>query len=167
MPRRDPTRWRKDPRTRIGKPTKLTAAVQRAIIMALLDDAYLKHAAEAAGVSDDAVREWIARGNATGDEPYASFARAVERAQARAVVKSMEIISKAAADGDWKAAAWKLEKKHPKLFGALVKLEHDAGPSLQELLARALPTLQQFYGTAAAADAAPGDKAGTDDDEPA
>jgi transposase len=101
----------------MGRHTKLTPVVHGKIIGYLGADAYLEHAAEAVGVGRATVYDWLRRGEADEpEEPYASFAADVRKAQAESVVRSLIVISKAEQSGDWKAAAWKLERKHPKLF---------------------------------------------------
>ena len=69
---------------RRGRQTKLTADREKAICANLQLGIPLCYAAEAEGVADRTVREWVERGNA-GEEPYARFAAALTRAKALAV----------------------------------------------------------------------------------
>ncbi len=105
-----------------GSKTKLTPPVHAQIVSYIAAGAYLKHAAESAGISHQAARLWMSRGK-SGEEPYASFRKDVNAAQAKDAVRDVQVISKAGVEGDWKAAAWKLERKHPKLFGQRHQIE--------------------------------------------
>lgn len=99
-----------------GRYTKLTPEVEETILRHLRTGGYQVHAAEAAGVTYDAMRKWILRGEA-GERVYADFATKVRKVLAEDALRSQSIITRAALGGDWKAAAWSLERKHPKLYG--------------------------------------------------
>jgi len=99
-----------------GRPPKLTPAVQEKILQALHLSNHRKHAAAFAGVGERTFRRWMACGANPDDVPYASFRQAVEEAEAKAHVMSMGCIAKAARGGDWKAAAWMLERKLPEHY---------------------------------------------------
>lgn len=103
---------------RSGKP-RYSATVHAAICKHLRAGAFLTHAAEAAEVSVDAVKDWVEKGLA-GDARYREFAIEVRRLQAEDAIRNQAVVSTAAVrrhDGDWKAAAWNLERKFPKLYG--------------------------------------------------
>ena len=127
----------------MARETKLTPDVHRKIVTYLRAGAYLTHAVKAAGCSYDAVKSWIKRGNSSPDEPYASFAADVEQARAEVAVRAIGAISKAEAGGDWKAAAWKLERMFPKLYGVRSTHEIEAGVNLK---AELIPQLRAYYG---------------------
>lgn len=108
----------------MGRKTILTNEVADAIVTSLRIGAFKKHAANAAGVSEATLRIWLERG-AAGEEPYATFADNCEQAIAQDALRNQAAISRAAtgkAEGDWKAAAWNLEKKFPKLYGRAAEL---------------------------------------------
>lgn len=78
-------------------------------------------AAAARGVPAATLAEWLDLGRA-GREPYATFASDVDAAEANAALKLIVAVTEAASrrpslGGDWKAAAWLLERKYPALFG--------------------------------------------------
>ena len=50
---------------------------------------------------------------------YQKFLSQVEKAQAEAESRDVALIAKAASD-DWKAAAWRLERKQPRRYGPRV-----------------------------------------------
>lgn len=55
----------------------------------------------------------------------ATFATEVEKAEGQAVVGWLARIEQAARDGEWTAAAWKLERRYPEVYGRR-RLEVDA-----------------------------------------
>jgi hypothetical protein len=80
------------------------------------------------------------------EQIYQEFREAVEKAKAEAEVRDVTLIDKAAKDGSWQAAAWKLERKFPNKWGrvnrteisgpdgAPVKVDIDAKASLLQKL---------------------------------
>jgi len=100
-----------------GRKTRYTAEVHATIVKHLRAGAFRAHAAKAAGVSIDAVDDWIALGLA-GDRRYADFARDVERACGEDACRAAAVITAAALKGhvgDYRAAVWMLERKYPKI----------------------------------------------------
>ena len=109
-------------------PPKYNATVHETIVTALKAGAFKKHAAAAAGVSCEALEDWVRLG-LEGDKRYAQFALDVEAAIAFDAIRNQAVITKAAAGphaGDWKAAAWNLMKKHPRLYGGVQSPEAPA-----------------------------------------
>ena len=96
--------------------------VQEKIIQALHLGNHRKHAAAYAGIDEATLRRWIARGRDSDDEPYTSFRKAVEQAEAKAQVMAMGCITKAARDGDWRAGAWILERRAPEHYAPRSRL---------------------------------------------
>jgi hypothetical protein len=66
-------------------------------------------AAAVEGVSAETVRRWRQR--------YAAFAAQVEQARASCTVHRLRCLNKAALAGNWKAAAWLLERTRPECYG--------------------------------------------------
>jgi hypothetical protein len=98
---------------------RYNATVHAVICKHLKAGAFFTHAAEAAEVSVDAARDWLEKGLA-GSKRYAAFALEVRRLQAEDAIRNQAVVSTAAVrrhEGDWKAAAWNLERKFPKLYG--------------------------------------------------
>lgn len=101
------------------KPTKLTKAVEEAILRHLKTGGYLSHAAEAAGVTGRTLHYWLEWGE-EGKKPYAAFAERVMKARAENALRLQSIVTRAALghiEGDWRSAAWALEKLFPKVYG--------------------------------------------------
>lgn len=96
--------------------SKFTEERRRIIVEALEKGHYLTVAAALAKVDTDTIYLWLKRGRAASSGRYYEFARAVEEAMAVAEDVSVAIIDGAAGD-DWRAAAWKMERRHPDRWG--------------------------------------------------
>lgn len=70
-------------------------------------------AAAYCGIAPRTLRRWMKRGVAEKRGKYRELVVAVRRAIAMAEVRDVATIAKAAAT-QWKAAAWRLERRHPK-----------------------------------------------------
>jgi hypothetical protein len=114
-----------------GRPTKLTKQLQEQIVMTLRMGNYIETAAAFAGLNKVTLYEWLKRGRAEinrvgeGDhgkkvakheEIYVDFTNAVGVAMAEAELRDNQIIYNAAKN-DWKASAWRLERKYPNKWG--------------------------------------------------
>lgn len=102
-----------------GLTRKLTPEVQEIILRHLRAGAFLSHAAEAACIEVRTLHYWLEWGT-QGKEPYAAFVVQVRKLRAEDAIRSQSIITRAQLgriDGDWKAAAWNLERKFPKEYG--------------------------------------------------
>ena len=95
--------------------TKLTPKLQEQVVGYLRAGAYVETAAAAAGISKETLYSWLRRG-AADEVPFAAFAEAVEEAQALAEMRDLALIGKAA-ETEWTAAAWRLERKFPSRYG--------------------------------------------------
>ena len=100
-----------------GRPTKLTPALQQKICEAIRAGNYLMTAAAFAGIDKTTLHSWLRRGAREARGLYHDFADAVEKAQADAEARDVALIAKAASDGVWQAAAWRLERKFPDRWG--------------------------------------------------
>lgn len=108
--------------------TKLTPIVRATLVEAYADGLTDVHAAGVAGVSYETVRNWLAWGE-EGREPYATLyleVRHTEGELARSYLKRIKKVcglggKRLRGDGDWKAAAWFLERRFPKIYGAAAK----------------------------------------------
>jgi transposase len=107
----------------MGKPTKLTPEVQDRLVSAIMAGNYQDTAARYAGVTATTFYNWMTRGREEGTGIYFEFVEAVEKAKAAAEVKDVALIDRAAQDGSWQAAAWKLERKFPHKWGRVNRTE--------------------------------------------
>jgi len=90
-----------------------------------------------AGVSEQTFYSWINRGvaererlkmikgakNNPSEVIFLKFLESVERAKAEAITKKVAVIAKSGNDGDWRAAAWWLERQMPEEFGKTDRVE--------------------------------------------
>lgn len=125
-----------------GRKTKLTPEIQECIIEAVGAGATYEIAALAGGISYDTLHNWFKRGareaerRTNGGKPsevedqFFVFFGALKKAEGDAAVRWLRRIDAAAAAGEWQAAAWKLERRYPHVYGrrALEVTGRDSGP---------------------------------------
>jgi hypothetical protein len=134
----------KQPKAKMGRPTVLTPALAKAIVEAVRVGCYIEDAAEAQGVSRAVVYHWLEQGRLGASQAHIDFLDTVTRARAADTIDSMATIATASKleSGalEWKAAAWKLERKHPAKFGPKVRITvvEELSGFLEEL-ARVIP----------------------------
>lgn len=146
----------------IGRPTKLTPALQARIVKLVREGNYPETAAQSEGVHRDTYYSWMERGR-KGEKPFAEFSDAVTRARATAQRKMLAHVAKAAPK-DPENARWYLERTAPDLYGRRDKLvvENLVSQELDTFLARLeqrLPTEIYERVLAALTDDAAGDGA--------
>lgn len=120
-------------RSTMPRPTKLTREVVDRIVMLIRAGNYLETAAAAAGVDRVTLFRWLRRGTTDdGTELEHELSYGVIKASAEAEARDVALIAKAASE-DWRAAAWRLEKRHQDRWGgkrAPEPLPHDETPKL-------------------------------------
>jgi hypothetical protein len=120
----------------------LTDDTHERIIGALRLGNYVEHAATYAGISRATLYNWLKKGDAArerrdageelddNEERYARFSEDVDTARAAAIVRNVGIIQQAA-QTNWQAAGWFLERTAPQHFGRQIRTElsgPDRGP---------------------------------------
>ena len=124
----------------VGRPTKLTPELQEKICNFLRGGAYLETAVKASGITKQTLYEWMARANevrAVGhSDAYTQFADSVQEAMAQGEMRDLAVIDKAAVGDpkekiapDWRAAAFRLERKYPKRWGRKQAVLVTPGPA--------------------------------------
>jgi transposase len=113
-----------------GRPTKLTPEVQKRIIDALRAGNYVETAAAYAGIGRQTLYDWLHRGAKEGKGAYHEFHEAVEKALAESEVRDVALIAKAA-EAQWQAAAWRLERRAPERWGKRVTVDDQQKQSLR------------------------------------
>ena len=130
----------------MARPTKLTPELQDEIIKVIRSGNYIETACAYVGINKSTFYDWLKRGAREKDriaknprakvrkseKPFVDFSNAIEKALAHAEIRDVAIIGKAAEE-NWQAAAWRLERKFPDRWGRKDKysLEHsgkDGGP---------------------------------------
>lgn len=127
--------------------TGATITISEAIIRAVKLGATIKQAAGAVGISEAVVYKWQARGQEWRDpgvfqsgkrkgeprpipvkeRPYVEFVEGIRAARSSATIFYLEVIRKAAAKGDTRAAMFFLERTDPKRWAK--RIEVDTNPA--------------------------------------
>jgi hypothetical protein len=97
----------------MARPTKLTPETHTAIVKALDIGATRKDAAGAAGVDYATFLNWMARGEQAKSGPFFEFFHACDIAEHNARLMYTLTISRAANEGDWRAALEYLKRRDP------------------------------------------------------
>jgi hypothetical protein len=126
-----------------GRPSKLTPEVRTKLLDALRAGNFRGPAAFYAGVSSRVLREWMTDGKRNPSGPHGEFRRRVLEAEKGAEIANVANILKAAQKGDWKAAAWWLERKANARWGRhLAKaMEREAEVAMRGVAEKAASTL--------------------------
>jgi len=128
---------------KMGRPIKLNESIQADIIKAIRAGNYLETAAAYAGINKSTLHDWLRRGERekqrvdkdnrrriTKDEQiFVDFSDSVEKALAESEVRDVYRIEKAA-ESQWQAAAWRLERKFPARWGKRIKQEIEVSGGL-------------------------------------
>jgi transposase len=100
----------------------------KVLLDALRGGSDINTAAQYAGLNYQAVYRWVERGQREnehiergflpreGEKDFLELWQAMRKARAEAVVRNVAQIQKAANQGDWKAAAWWLERTVPEFY---------------------------------------------------
>ncbi|HIG46252.1 MAG TPA: hypothetical protein EYQ20_07465 [candidate division Zixibacteria bacterium] len=96
--------------------SKLTETTQATIRAALEAGNTRAAAARAAGITPETLRLWMRKGEKQAAGRHRTLARTVEQAEARAETEAMAEIRAAWQRGEWRAAAWWLERRRPETY---------------------------------------------------
>lgn len=91
-----------------GRPSKFSWERAEAIVKLVREGASRAAAAAGAGIDESTLYDWVKR--------FPEFSQCIKKAHAEAEMKMVEVITSAAKD-HWQAAAWWLERRHPKAWG--------------------------------------------------
>lgn len=103
-----------------GKPTLCVPEGYEPLLGLLRMGMYVQQACNMVGIAKDTIYDWLKRG-AAGEEPYAAFASAYEKAAAQAEMVALSDIR--AGKNNWQARAWFLERRFRDRWGRNDKLE--------------------------------------------
>ena len=132
---------------KVGRPTELTPMLQEEICDLLSDAVNIETVCGLVGISKATYYNWRERGE-SGEEPFAEFLDATTRARAKAKLTLLRIIDRAAENGDWRAASWRLThggwpefSDRPALEKKTTSLPPEAKPISDEELLKILANL--------------------------
>lgn len=111
----------------MARPSKLTPEVSERIVRAIRAGNYPEVAAAHAGIHASTYYRWMERGALAGeapeDDPYRHFRAEVARALADSEAAEVGLVVQAARGGDWRAAAWVLERRFPDRWARRERVE--------------------------------------------
>lgn len=125
--------------TERGRPTKLTYELIEQIADLVREGNYIETASAVAGIDKNSLYRWLKRGareverlaknpklkGKIEEKIYVDFSNAVKKAMAESEADDLENIKKASRE-DWKASAWRLERRFPNRWGRKEKVDIDA-----------------------------------------
>jgi hypothetical protein len=126
-----------EPRTRGGRPSRLTQEVADRIVEAVEQGSYIKIAAQAAGVGQSTLAGWLARGREAAsardrgedmpddEAPYLELLESVTRAQALAETSAVAAWRSAftGPEADWRAARDYLARTAPERWAGVTRVQ--------------------------------------------
>ena len=139
----------KRPKWPVGAPPKLNEQLIKTICDAIKMGAYIETAAQYAGVPKKTFHDWLKRGSARKNNIYGQLSHSIEQAWAEAELRDVLALERAAKGElepkdlnnpnkvpdyilkpDWRAAAWRLERKFARRWGqkSTLKIEDDETP---------------------------------------
>lgn len=100
-----------------GRPTKMRPEVVRQLIENIKICMPFELACKAAGISYGAFRGWMRKGEAAKSGKFFKFVKDIHAAESAAMTGCLAtIVSAVSKSGNWKAAAWILERRHSEFF---------------------------------------------------
>lgn len=119
-----------------GRPVKLTDKMRDELVQVIRSGNYIETACAYVGINKSTFYEWMKRGAREkqrvednprakvrkSEAPFVELSNAVEKALAHAEIRDVAIIGRSA-ESDWKAAAWRLERKFPNRWGRKERYE--------------------------------------------
>ena len=135
-----------------GRPPKFNQETLDTIVRAIRGGNYVETAAAMAGVSKSTLYDWLKQGARAKTGKLKEFSDAVNQAQGEAEARDVLTIG-GAAKLDWRAAAWRLERKFPDRWGRRDTMKHTGpggGPiitanvDMSKLSVEELRTLEQL-----------------------
>jgi len=103
-----------------GRKPKLTPEVSQRIVELVRIGNYPDAAAASCGIHRSTLHRWLVKGEEQTHGMYREFLLAIDRAQGEAELRDCILIAKAA-QTDWRASAWRLERRAPRKYGAQVQ----------------------------------------------
>lgn len=106
-------------------------------LMLLKQGHYVRTACDYSDISERSCYEWLREGTQTDGRPWCQeFARNVRQARSFAQAAALQVVTKAAQNGTWQAAAWFLERSNPSQWALQRRHEIDLNITTQPVSAR-------------------------------
>jgi hypothetical protein len=105
-----------------GRPSKFQPELGQRIVDVVRVTGMAEAAAAACGIHRATLYRWLERGGKQRSGPLRDFADAVTKAQGESETRLLTLITKSASAGEWRAAAWLLERRNPELYGPRIQL---------------------------------------------
>jgi hypothetical protein len=106
----------------IGRPTKFTQETKDKLLMAIRKGAPYELACNYARIDITTLYNWRDKAEINKEEAYIEFFKDLKEAEGITALMWLDKIDKAMDDGQWTAAAWKLERRHYKHFSSQAQL---------------------------------------------
>lgn len=100
----------------MARPTKLTSDTIERLNQAIRLGATYALACQYAGIDYTTFRGWMVQGERAKSGPFFEFFQAIKSAEGAGAVRWLTTIERAAEEGVWQAAAWKLERRYPQQY---------------------------------------------------
>ena len=102
----------------IGRPTKFTPEVKEKLLIAIRKGAPYELACNYARLDVSTLYNWKEKAEVDKLPEYIQFFEDLKEAEGHTSLMWLDVIDKAMKDGQWTAAAWKLERRHNKYFAS-------------------------------------------------
>jgi hypothetical protein len=127
-----------NPKSNAGRKTALLDVIKEQTLLDYIRiGTPVRKAVAASGIAEKTFYNWMSRGMAERERQalvpnakknpteviFLQFLQRVEQARAEAIMKKVAVIAKSGNDGDWRAAAWWLERQVPEEFGKTDRFE--------------------------------------------
>lgn len=106
----------------MGRPCKLTPELQGEICQYIAGGNTFERACILVGIHRVTFMRWRNKGQIAKSGKFCDFCNAVKRAEEQFKAHNIDLIQQAA-NKQWQAAAWLLERKYPEEFGRREKIE--------------------------------------------
>lgn len=96
----------------MARRTKLTKEIKAKIIQAIKTGATYDICAQFAGIAPSTFYLWMKQGRERKSKEKIEFLEEIKRAESMGAIANLTLIQRAAQNGDWKASAWVMERRH-------------------------------------------------------
>src|SRR4051812_41792282 len=100
-----------------GRPTELTPEIVAEVRRLLPAALYTETVIHLLGIHKATFYRWLKRGAQEKDGLYREFCDSIKKGLAEGQIRDLEAIRRAAENGIWQAAAWRLERRYPERWG--------------------------------------------------